>query len=145
MDPVGAFSVVAGAAGLAVQCAGVAQKLYNLASNFKNAELTIRCLADECDTIRLAWRRIEQWTRDWADDVAADIEVLERLNKSAVTGSMIMTSLEEGISSLGIPSTPATFRRRAAVVWRENDLIAHRDRIRGMVAAVHVLLEVIKL
>lgn len=145
MDPVSAFSVVAGAVGLAVQCARVAQQLYNIASNHKNAELTIRCLADECETIRLAWSRIEQWTRNWADDAAADIEVLERLNKSIVTGSMIMSALEKDIRSVGDLSTPAGFRKRTTIVWKENDFVAHRDRIRGMVAAVHVLLEVVKL
>ncbi|MCJ1246692.1 hypothetical protein MMC30_003901 [Trapelia coarctata] len=145
MDPVSVFSVVAGAVGLAVQCGGIAQQLYSIVTKNKNAELTIRCLADECENIRLAWSRIEQWSRYWGDDAAADLEVLERLNKSTLTGSMIMSALENDLNSIGDLSTPASFRKRTKMVFKESDLTAHRERIGGMVAAVHLLLEVIKL
>jgi len=145
MDPVSVFSIITGSVGLALQCGGVAQQLYNIASKHSNAELTIRCLADECETVRLAWSRIEQWTRMWVDDAAADIQVLQRLNQSIVTGTMIMSALESDLHSLGEKDPRSSFRKRTAMVWKEGDFTQHRERVRGLVAAMQLLLEVVKL
>ena len=145
MDPVTVLSVVSGSIGLAAKCASVAQQLYDAAAKFKQAELTIRAVGEECEIIRLAWTRTEKWVVGWADDAAADQELLHRLCRSIQTGSMITSALEDSLIDIGDASNSVGFGWRSRIVWNENTLSGHQQRIRGLVASVHLLLDVVKL
>ncbi|MCJ1386776.1 hypothetical protein MMC17_009902 [Xylographa soralifera] len=145
MDPVTVLSIVSGSIGLAAKCASVAQQLYNIATKFKQAELTIRAVGEECEIIRLAWTRIEKWVVGWANDAAADQELLNRLHRSIETGSMIISALEDSLLSIGDAPNSSGFGWRSRIVWNENTLSGPQQRIRGLVASVHLLLDVLKL
>ncbi|MCJ1390401.1 hypothetical protein MMC18_003260 [Xylographa bjoerkii] len=145
MDPVTILSIVSGSIGLAAKCASVAQQLYDIAAKVKQAELTIRAVGEECEIIRLAWTRIEKWVLGWADDAAADLELLHRLHRSIETGSMIVSALEDSLLSIGDASKSRGLGWRSRVVWNENILEGHQQRIRGLVASVHLLLDVVRL
>ncbi|MCJ1398054.1 hypothetical protein MMC11_001251 [Xylographa trunciseda] len=145
MDPITVLSIVSGSIALAAKCASVAQQLYDISAKFKQAELTIRAVGEECEIIRLAWTRIEKWVLGWADDAAADPELLHRLHRSIETGSMILSALEDNLLSIGGAPASNGIGWRSKIVWNENALAAHQQRIRGLVSSVHLLLDVVRL
>ena len=143
MDPVSVFSIVTGAAGLALQCAQVAKSLHDLSGKFQDARLTISSALQELETIQLAWERIERLLRTWEDTDGADTELLQRLSRQLEFGDMIMTALLEDISEH--QQAPNSFRQRTRIIWNESLFHAHQDRIRGQATAMTLLLSVIQL
>ena len=145
MDPVTIVAIVSGSIGLAAKCSSVTKQLSDITAKLKQAELTLRAIGEECEIIRLAWTRIEKWVVGWADDTAADQELLHRLYRSIETGSMIISASEDSVRAIGEASNSSGFGWRSRIVWNENTLSGHQQRIRGLVASVHLLLDVVRL
>lgn len=152
MEPVSVFSILTGAASLAMQCAQVAKFVHDLRGKFKDAHLTIVSAMQELNTVRVAWKRIEQVLRTWEDSNGADTELLQQLSQQIHLGVIILTALCDDL--LAIEQKPSLFRqrkklasfdRRARIVWNEDLLKAHQDRIRGQAIAMNLLLSVIQL
>jgi hypothetical protein len=145
MDPVTVVSLVSATSSLVFKCGKIIQALYQLAERYKQAELSILSIIEECRTIELAWSRIERWASQYLRD-CDDYEALhERLQLSLYSGSLAMSALEKDITSIQNAPQFSTFRRRTKIIWNERTLQEHQNRIRGQVCGLTLLLEVIQL
>ena len=143
MDPVSIFSLISGAAGLALQCGQVARSLHDLIDKFKDTDMTMLSAAQELDIIRLAWERIGLVLSKWNESDEADTDLLQRLRRQLEFGNLVMGTLTEDLAALGQKSY--IFSRRAKFIWNEQQFKLHHDRIRGQVAAMNLLLSVLQL
>ncbi|KAF2871088.1 hypothetical protein BDV95DRAFT_607370 [Massariosphaeria phaeospora] len=143
MDAVSVFSVISASASLAKTCVSVVKALHDLAETYKHAELAIFSISEDCEMVQLAWGHIETWAKTQAP-LPTSTFVLDRLLRSVQSGQLIMSALEEDIATAQ-QMKPGIFRRRMNVIWNEKVFQDHQNRIRGQVAALTLLLEVIKL
>ena len=142
-DPVTVYSIVAGALNLVSKSASIIKDPRDLASKFKNAELSFLSLVEECETIELAWTRIRRWCDGWADYASADKQLLDRLQRSVDVGSRVLSALEQDLVSLKDHKGTSRFLKRSRIVWNEASLRDHQDRVRGQVNAMNLMLHVV--
>lgn len=105
-------------------------------------------MIDQCQTIKMAWSRIESWAQRQTTTSSSSIDdqIIERLGSSVQTGNIIISALEEDILQvLGETLATVGFRRRNKIVWNEQVFRDHQDRIRGQLGAMTLLVEVTKL
>jgi hypothetical protein len=143
MDPASIVGLVAACATLVKTCGGVVKLLHKVAKSYSDAELSILSVIEECESIKFAWSRLEAWTIKNIHGVEDHDELLERLRKSLYNGQLVMTALEEDLIK-AVPKTGA-FRRRAWLTWNENAFQVHQTRIRGQLAALQLLLQVVSM
>ncbi|KAF2797877.1 hypothetical protein K505DRAFT_414740 [Melanomma pulvis-pyrius CBS 109.77] len=143
MDPASVLGIVAGCTTLTVRCASVVQNLSSLVKTYKNAELFILTISEECETIQFAWQRIEQWASQNLQYVEDTEQLRDRLQRSIYSGELVMAALEEEL--VAILSRTNDIKRRAGLVWNNNVFLDHQNRIRGQVAALQLLLQVISM
>ena len=122
-------------AGLTIKCGNVIQALYELAQRYKQAELTILSVIEECHTIQLAWTRIEKWAIQQLDG-SEEHDELERLKLSPYTGQLVMCALEKDLSSMQNTPQFSNFRRRTKIIWNEKVIQDHRSRLHGQIGAL---------
>ena len=144
-DLVTVYSIVAGAWNLASKSATIVKDLRDLTNKYKNAELSLLALIEECETIELAWSRIQRWCNGWADDASADKQLLERLTRSVITGNLVLSALEQDVSSLKNSGNTSRFLRRSRILWRESSFRDHQKRVNGQVNAMNLMLQVVML
>ena len=144
-DPVTIVQVVSAATGLVGQCASVAKSLHDIAGKYKNARLTLSSMIQELDTIEMAWSRITEWSRDYSDELLANDRLPERLANSLECGTLVMSALQADFASFKTNTKTLGFRQRSRLVWNENLLRDHQDRIRGQATSMTLLLQVLKL
>ena len=142
-DVVTIVQVISAATSRATQCAQVIRGLHDLAGNFKDAEISTRSTAHELQIIQLAWQRIERVLENWANIEASDHDLLFRLGQSLEFGRLIVLSLAQDIELFS--STPLSFSQRSKYIWNEERFKDHKDRIRGQVSAMNLLVSVIRL
>ncbi|ORY08788.1 hypothetical protein BCR34DRAFT_388378 [Clohesyomyces aquaticus] len=145
MDPASVFSIVGAAGSLALNCGKVIHTLYDLAERYKDAEVAILSIIQECRTIELAWSRIERWVATGLDDYEDYEQLGDRLQLSLYHGQLVIAELEKDLFAIQKTPQYSRFRRRTKIVWNGSVLQAHQDRIRGQVCAMMLLLEVIQL
>ena len=150
-DPLSIVSVVEGSVGLILQCGSVIKTLSEIAAKFKKAELTVRAMIVELDTIEMAWKMIQEWAQRHSEELPIELSddsnrvFINRLERSMECGTLVMSALQDDLihftSGVGI----LTFRQRSRVTWSEKALRDHQDRIRGQAAAMGLLLQAMKL
>ncbi|KAL8901610.1 MAG: hypothetical protein Q9207_005122, partial [Kuettlingeria erythrocarpa] len=158
MDPASIFSIIAGSAGLALQCSKVIRDLHNVADTYKNADLTVISMSTSLYTIKWAWGRIQETLETWSNDLTSlgqdiDTATLDQLGRSLKGGLIVMEALEADLA----PYTMATLledgstagksgsMNRAHVVWNAKALKDHQERIRDQVASMNLLINVLQL
>lgn len=144
MEPISAISLISSCASLTKTCISVSKTLSDLADKYKHAELSILSLAEECNTIQLAWARIERWASQNLDNLDDFGELKERLPKSIYTGNLVMSALAEDLKNLQ-SSTGTGLRRKTRLVWNDTAMRDHQHRLRGQVTALTLLLGVLQL
>lgn len=97
VDPVTILEIINGSLGLALKSATVVNQLYDLSGKFKNVELSIRSLSNECEAIRDAWDQIGVWSQNCT---VGSEQFLTRLARSIETGGMVISALGEDVLSL---------------------------------------------
>jgi hypothetical protein len=145
MDPVTILSIAGAAGSLAFKCGTIVQTLHCLRERFKQAELTILSVIQDCRTIELAWSQIEKWAANNTNDDGEHEELAERLQDSIYSGKLFMAELEKDLASLERTPKYSALRRRTKIVWNESMLRVHQDRIQRQICALTLLLEVIQL
>lgn len=141
MDPVTIVGLVEGSIRLAVQCGSVAKSLNNLAGQYKYAKLTISTMVQNLDIMQLAWDRIGIWSKEC---MPTDNDILaHRLERFLETGSLVLDALEEDLRSYDV--SKVTFTQRSRLVWNENTLQGHQNRIRDQAQSMSLLLQAIQL
>jgi hypothetical protein len=143
MDPASIVGLVAACSSLTKQCASVVKSLNGLIETYKSAELTIVSVITECETIQFAWHRIESWAQEHLDDVDDFEELGARLQKSIYCGELVMSALEDELSTITSNSTLPG--RGIRLTWNNSVLSEHQHRIRGQVASLQLLLQVANL
>lgn len=145
-DPATILTIINGSAGLALTVGAVVNKLYTISQNLKYAELTIQSIASECEIIKTAWVAIESWIRAQPDHSLTEQQpVLDRLGESLVFGTGVLSALEDDLAQFTSVPRSLGFFGRGKVVWSEAAFEKHQNRIRGQVAAMTLLLQIIKL
>ncbi|TKA66662.1 hypothetical protein B0A49_09712 [Cryomyces minteri] len=142
MDPVTVLSIITGAATLAIKCGDIIQRLQDLVKKYKAAELAMLSVIEECNTIQLAWGRIEQWARSSLED---DHQLVERLEQSIYTGTLVMSPLQEDLLALNSQAKLSSFKWKTKLVWNAAIFQEHQHNIRGQVGALTLLLSVINI
>ena len=142
MDPVAVVGILDSSINLAVRCGSVAKGLKNLAGQYKYAKLTISTMIQNLDIMQVAWERIGVWSKSSmpADD---DGFTQQRLERFLETGSLVLDSLEEDLRSYDV--SRMTFRQRSRLVWNENILQGHQNRIRDQAQSMSLFLHAIQL
>lgn len=143
MDPASVVGLVAACSSLTKQCASVVNTLHGLVETYKNAELAILSIAEECSTVEYAWRRIAEWAEGNLYDVEDFEELGERLQRSIYCGELVLSALEEEV--MDIQSNSNSFKRRISLLWNNGIFVEHQTRLRGQVAALQLLLQVLSL
>jgi hypothetical protein len=146
MEPISAISLVSSCASLTRICISVSKSLTELAEKYKHAELSMLSLAEECNTVQLAWTEIERWAAENQNHIDGHHEIQERLHTSVRTGRLVVSSLEMDLKALQKAENDGPrFFGKSRLVWNDNVLRDHQHRLRGQVAALTLLLEVIQL
>jgi hypothetical protein len=145
MDPVTILSIASAAGSLAFKCGTIVQTLHGLRDKFKQAELTILSVIQDCRTIELAWSQIQKWAADNFDVDDEHDDLAERLQLSIYSGQLFMAELGKDLASLKNIPKHSTLRRRTKIVWNESMLRVHQDRLQRQMCALTLLLEVIQL
>ena len=141
MDPVTVVGLVEGSISLAVQCGSVAKNLNNLAGQYKYAKLTLSTMVQNLDIMQLAWDRIGSWSKDFIPD--QNDGLAQRLERFLETGALVLDALEDDLQPYN--SSSLTFSQRSRLIWNENILQAHQNRIRDQAQSMTLLLQAIQL
>lgn len=143
------LTIVSMSANLGLKCAKVVQNLHELVGKYKQAEIEVKSMIHELDILQLAWNRIEGWSRakilPQTDENLAEADLLRRLDRSLGFGAMIMSALEEELAPYMNTTRSYSFGRRTKLIWNNGAFQAHRDRIRGQVMGMNLLMSVINL
>jgi hypothetical protein len=149
MDPISIVGVASASVQIAQFIAQTIQGLCTLRGKFKDANTTIRLLIGELSTIRAAVSQLRDWAEWNANDSPKEEEYLKGLAVALDGCQAAMEVLAEEIKDLvnGIVTTndPASFNLgfigRAKVVWSEDIMKTHQDRLRAQVQALQLLLQ----
>ena len=143
------FSIVDASASLIVRCTSVAKSLSDLSAKYKRADLTIKVLIEQVETIKVAWARIQKWTKEYQQrqsNICDDEELLGQLHRKLECGELVLSSLETDLQRYA-PGEKKSLRpnQRAKLIWNEVTFQEHRDRIRDQVTTMSLLLQVLTL
>ena len=141
MDPVTLVGIVEGSVSLAVQCGSVAKSLNNLTGQYKHAKLTVSTLVQNLEIMHFAWNRIGLWSK--TSMPTDDDDFTQRLKKFLETGSLVLDALEEDLQSYDV--SRMTFSQRSRLVWNENILQSHQNRVRDQAQSMSLLLQAVQL
>lgn len=143
MDLVSIVGLAAACSSLVKTCGSVVKTLHDIVEVYKHAELSILSMVEECENVRFAWKSLEEWAKKSLPSVDDTGALLERFQRSIYAGQLIMSALEDDLAQA--TSKSAYFRRRANYVWNAAVFQEHQSRIRGQVAALQLLLQVISM
>jgi hypothetical protein len=110
---------------------------------YKDAELAILSMIEQCENIRLAWSSLEEWAGKHLHLMDNSELLLERFQRSVYSGELTMAQLEKDL--IKARSKPGTFRRRINVAWNATVFNEHQNRLRDQSASLQLLLQVISL
>ena len=158
IDPASIFSIIAGSAGLALQCGKLVRDLHDVTDMYKNANLTVASLSTGLETIQWAWGRIEAILETWTEgqprvtQPSLDTDTFQQLNRSLEAGRMVIAALEEDLMPLIRDFTQghgsATSREilnRVQVIWNATALRDHQERIRDQMNSMTLMISLLKL
>lgn len=143
-DPFTIVGIIEGSLSLILQCGSVAKSLNDLAGKYKQASLSILSMAQEVDTIELAWSRIKNWSEE-CSEAGLELTFLERLNRSIDCGTLVISALQQDLSEYtGMPEING-IKQRSKATWNERALRDHQHRLRGQATAMTLLLQALDL
>ena len=144
MDPISIASIIESSLSLALQCGSSAKRLNEIASQYKNAKLTILSMSQQLDTMQLAWNRIGEWSRtNQSMAHADDIDFRQRLGRCLAAGEEFLQALEADLSKYN--TTKLTFRQRTRLIWNQGVFKAHQSRIQDQASSMALVLQTIQL
>ncbi|KAK0513045.1 hypothetical protein JMJ35_005062 [Cladonia borealis] len=144
MDPASIIGLVDASLNLAIKCASTLKRLNTIASQYKNARLTILSMVQNLDSLQLAWNRISVWSKSYVPDQdAAENGLIERLERFLETGALVMEALDEDLSTYDPDNLSLTDRSR--LIWNGQGLQDHQNRLRDQATSMTLLLQAIQL
>lgn len=147
-EAVAIISIINGAAALASGCGRTATWLRDIAQRYRQTGPMIASMAQELATTQCAWDLVQNMLDDWRCQGAIDEDLLSTLTESLQAGNLIISSLNDELSSCTSPSAVARksgFRQRTKTIWNEKSLRACQERIRGQVISLSLLISVLRM
>jgi hypothetical protein len=148
MDPATLLGVVASSIQIAQLIGATIQNLHTLKGKFQDADVTIRLISGQLSTIKAAIIQIHEWAEFNFDDSPKEEKFSDGLNVALDGCRAAMDALSEEVEELitgtgnttGVLPTAPGIRARLKVVWSEDSMKAHQDRLYGQVQALQILL-----
>ncbi|KAF9892168.1 hypothetical protein FE257_002574 [Aspergillus nanangensis] len=145
MDPVSAFGVVSGAFQVVHLITQTAAGLSALREKYTHADLTIRSLIGELTTVKSAITQLDDWARYNTRASAEYCDYDDDLNVALDGCRVVMDVLSEEVAILtrGASGSNGSFglSTRLKVVWNEDVMRGHQERLRSQVLALQLLLQ----
>ncbi|PGH14768.1 hypothetical protein AJ80_05812 [Polytolypa hystricis UAMH7299] len=148
MDPASVFGIVGGAVQIAQIITQTVQGLSTLKGRFENADLTIRLLIGELSTIKSAITQLHELLEYTSDDAPSHPDYRDGLEASLEGCQTIMDVLSEEVEKMtkGLVSDseltrPLGIRARIRVVWNDETMKDHHQRLHSQVLALQLLLQ----
>jgi hypothetical protein len=138
MDPLSLIGGISAAGAIIAAIATTVQNLYDIRGRYDEADLTIRLLIVELNTIKAALIHIQDWAQYSFAGSPTQKELLEGFEVSLEGCKMAMDVLAEEVARL-VSKNP--FIQRTQYAWNAAGMKEHQDRLRSQVAALHLLLQ----
>ncbi|KAJ5966080.1 hypothetical protein N7481_012794 [Penicillium waksmanii] len=145
MDPVSAFGLISGGIQVLQAITSTVHGLNQLYGKFKDADLTIQSLIQELNCIGAALTSLKEWTRLNSADGLQSEEYSRDLAVAMDGCRVIMEVVSHDVSTLVQQSREngvAGIRTRMRVVWNEETMRGHQEKLRSQVMALQLLLQV---
>lgn len=144
MDPASILGLVDASIGLALKCAGTAQKLNDIASKYNNAKLTVMSITSNLDVMQFTWEKIRAWIEsNSANGDIDDDAFVTRMARLLKTGTLVMEALEDDLAPFS--DEKLGFAQRARLIWDESSFADHQSRIRDQAISMGLLLQAMQL
>lgn len=145
MDPFTWIGAISGVLQIAQVISQTTAGLVKLKGRFSNADLTIQSLIGELSIIESALTHLEDWAKFNARGMTKSEEYIEGLNVALDGCRMVMEVLSEEVASLvqniAGQDSVVGFRARVKVVWNEDVMRGHQERLHAQVVALQLLLQ----
>lgn len=144
MDPVSAIGLLSGVFQIAQFIKDTAGGLAQLYGKYSHADLTIQSLIGELTIIRSAITQLHEWATYNVRD-SAEPEFVDGLEVALDGCRAVMEVLSDEVSALtkgvSLNGNGVGFRTRVKVVWNEESMREHQERLRVQVQALQLLLQ----
>ncbi|KAJ5873529.1 uncharacterized protein N7473_013402 [Penicillium subrubescens] len=149
MDPVTAFGLFSGAIQVLQAIASTVGGLRQLTGKLREADFTIQSLIQELACIRTALTSLKEWLRIHRSGSGRDGPKFDELDQDlaiAMDGCrVIMDVLSYEVFELvqsAEESGGINFKTRMKIVWNEDTMRGHQEKLRAQVQALQLLLQV---
>ena len=144
MDPISIAGIVESSLSLGLQLGNAAKSIGDIAGKYKNAQLTLKSLAQNLELLQLTWTQIGQWFEACAEEGNFyDNNLIKRVTGFLETGTVVMDALEKDLLAYDIENI--NFAQRSKLIWNENTMQGHQVRIRDQTFSMSLFLQVVKL
>src|ERR1700733_6482184 len=138
MDPLSLIGGISAAGAIIAAIATTVQNLYDIRGRYDEADLTIRLLIVELNTIKAALIQIQDWAQYSFAGSPTQKELLEGFEVSLEGCKVAMDVLAEEVARL-VSKNP--FIQRTQYAWNATGMKEHQDRLRSQVAELQLLLQ----
>ncbi|CAI7608891.1 unnamed protein product [Penicillium viridicatum] len=145
MDPVSAIGFASAIVQILGALTSTIHGLYELHGKFSDADFTIHSLIQELNCIQTALTSLKEWHRLSSSDVMVSEEFNEQLLTAMGGCQIIMEVLSEDVMNLVHGSRndgTVGFRLRIRVIWKEDIMKGHQEKLHAQVMALQLLLQV---
>ncbi|KAJ5962306.1 hypothetical protein N7501_007247 [Penicillium viridicatum] len=145
MDPVSAIGFASAIVQILGALTSTIHGLYELHGKFSDADFTIHSLIQELNCIQTALTSLKEWHQLSSSDVMVSEEFNEQLVTAMGGCQIIMEVLSEDVMNLVHGSRndgTVGFRLRIRVIWKEDIMKGHQEKLHAQVMALQLLLQV---
>ncbi|KAI9369782.1 hypothetical protein BJX61DRAFT_126220 [Aspergillus egyptiacus] len=144
MDPISAFGVISGAFQVGQIITETLAGLASVRERYQHADLTIGSLERQLMTIRAAITQLEDWTASRNRDCPA--EYSSNLDAALDGCRIVVEALSDEVQCLNQGTSPGEngigVRSRMRIVWREDVIRTHQERLNSQIVALQLLVQV---
>ncbi|KAJ5180317.1 hypothetical protein N7492_003527 [Penicillium capsulatum] len=147
MDPVSAFGLISGGVQVLQAIGSTVHGLNQLYGRFRDADLTIQSLIQELNCIGTALASLREWIRlnssthpqseEYNSDLAVALEgcrvVMDVVSRDV--SDLVQSTHEDQLAVTGL-------RVRMRIVWNQETMKGHQEKLRAQVVALQLLLQV---
>ncbi|CAG8057680.1 unnamed protein product [Penicillium salamii] len=145
MDPISAVGFASAIVQILGALTSTVHGLYEIQGRFSDADFTIHSLIQELDCIKAALTSLERWYKLNSSDPMVSGEFREQLVTATQGCEISMEILSEDVRSLveGCRNDGTVgLRLRIRVVWKEDIMKGHQEKLHAQVMALQLLLQV---
>ncbi|KAJ5177551.1 uncharacterized protein N7500_000250 [Penicillium coprophilum] len=145
MDPISAIGFASAIVQILGALTSTIHGLHELHGKFSDADFTIHSLIQELGCIQTALTSLKEWYRLSSSNVMVSEEFNEQLVTAMNGCQIIMEVLSADVMTLVHGSRnggTVGFRLRIRVIWKEDIMKAHQEKLHAQVMALQLLLQV---